>query len=101
MAPTLPPKAKMDRLPKQAAQVWEDRLGDGPPNAALAANSVQVAAIEGFHLGRDDVEGILHREVAGIEPMHFRSRQHFEKGLSAPLGEEEVGRPPEVAGLGA
>src|ERR1700733_16090704 len=86
---------KMDRLPKQAAQVWEDRPGDGRRNAARAANSVQVAAIKGFHLGRDDVEGVLHREGAGIEPLHFRSRKHFEKGVSAFLGEEDVVLPPE------
>src|SRR3981081_4943341 len=81
---------KMDRLPKLAAQVWEDRPGDGRRNAARAANSVQVATIKGFHLGRDDVEGILHREVAGIEPMHFPALQHFQKGLSALLGAEEI-----------
>src|SRR3981189_487489 len=98
MAPTLPSMAK-NGPPKLAAQVWEDRPGDGRRNAARAANSVQVATIKGFHLGRDDGEGILHREVAGIEPMHFRARQHFQKGLSALLGEEDVGLPPEDDGL--
>src|ERR1700704_1516296 len=95
MAGSLPPMAKKGPL-AEGRRPKSERIvrGDRRVTRRAAASSVQVA-VERLHLARDDVERVLDREVAGVEPMHLGVGQDFQEGLAALLREEDVRLAPE------
>src|ERR1700744_750793 len=66
----------------------------------LSSLSRDAAVVEAGHLGHDLFERALKGEVAGVQPMHFSSRQPLEIGFAALRREEDVVLPPEDDRLG-